>query len=160
MVDRKEVSLILERLVPSTGVPGWPGGSEGDPRFELSVIFTSFDATTAALKMADALASGLRAHITLVVAQAVPYPLPLEDPPVLLDFIRPRLGQIASDSPVETTIRHYLCRDRLVTLTAVLKRGSIVVIGGRKKWWPTSEKILAWRLRRIGHDVILTETPK
>jgi hypothetical protein len=30
--------------------------------------------------MAGALASGLSAHITLVVAQAVPYPLPLEDP--------------------------------------------------------------------------------
>ena len=158
MVDRKEVSLILERLVPSTGAPGWHGGCEGAGRFELAVVFTSFDATIAALKMAGALASGLSAQITLVVAQAVPFPLTLEDPPVLLDFIRPRLGQIASDSPVETTIRHYLCRDRLVTLTAVLKRGSIVVIGGRKKWWPTREMILAWRLRRFGHDVIFTET--
>jgi len=128
----------------------------GETTFRITLP-TSY-ATIAALKMAGALASGLSAHITLVVAQAVPYPLPLEDPPVLLDFIRPRLGQIASDSPVETTIRHYLCRDRLVTLTAVLKRGSIVVIGGRKKWWPTREKILVSRLRRFGHDAILTET--
>ena len=158
-MDRKEASFILEgRPTPATGRPVPPDGCEGAGRFELAVVFTSFDATIAALKMAGALASGLSAHITLVVAQAVPYPLPLEDPPVLLDFIRPRVGQIASDSPVETTIHHYLCRDRLVTLTAVLKRDSIVVIGGRKKWWPTSEKILAWRLRRIGHEVILTET--
>ena len=159
MVDRKEASFILEgRPTPATGRLGPPDGCEDAGRFELAVVFTSFDATIAALKMAGALASGLSAHITLVVAQAVPYPLSLEDPPVLLDFIRPRLGQIASDSPVETTIRHYLCRDRLVTLTAVLKRSSIVVIGGRKKWWPTREKILARRLRRFGHDVILTET--
>jgi hypothetical protein len=159
MVDRKEASFVLEgRPTPATGRPGPPDGCEGAGRFELAVVFTSFDATIAALKMAGALASGLSAQITLVVAQAVPYPLPLEDPPVPLDFIRPRLGQIVSDSPVETTIRHYLCRDRLVTLTAVLKRGSIVVIGGRKKWWPTREKILAWRLRRFGHDVILAET--
>lgn len=158
MVDRKEVSLILEGLLaPANGLPGLPGGCEGDPRFELAVVFTSFDATIAALKMAGALASGLSAHITLVVPQVVPYCLPLENPPVLLDFTRQRLGEIASDSPVETTIRHCLCRDRLVTLTAVLKPGSIVVIGGRKKWWPTREKTLARRLRRFGHEVILSE---
>jgi hypothetical protein len=158
MVDRKEVSLILERLVPSTGVPGWPGGCEGDSRFELSVIFTSFEPTIAALKMAAALASGLRARITLVVPQVVPYPLPLENPQVVLEFIQKRLGEVTSDISVETTIRHYLCRDRLVTLSAVLKPGSIVVIGADKKWLPTREKILAWRLRRFGHDVILTGT--
>jgi hypothetical protein len=158
MVDRKEVSLILERLVPETGVPGWAGGCEGDPRFELSVIFTSFAATIAALKMAAALASGLRARITLVVPTVVPYPLTLENPQVVLEFTQKRLGEVASDIPVETTIRHYLCRDRLVTLSAVLKPSSIVVIGARKRWLPTREKALARRLRRIGHDVILTET--
>jgi hypothetical protein len=158
MADRREVSLILERPVPAIGVPGWPGGCEGDPRFELSVLFTSFDATIAALKMAAALASGLSARITLVVPQVVPYPLALENPQVLLEFTHKRLGVVATDIPVETTIRTYLCRDRLVTLSAVLKPGSIVVIGARKKWLPTREKILARRLRRFGHDVILTET--
>jgi hypothetical protein len=158
MVDRKEVSLILERFVPATGVPEWPGGCEGDPRFEFSVVFTSFDATIAALKMAAALASGLSARITLVVPQVVPYPLPLENPQVVLEFTQKRLGEVATNIPVEMTIRHYLCRDRLVTLSAVLKPGSIVVIGARKKWLPTREKTLARRLRRFGHDVILTET--
>jgi hypothetical protein len=158
MADRKEVSLIGERFLPGTGVPGWPGGCEGDRRFELSVVFTSFDATIAALKMAAALASGLSARITLVVPQVVPYPLALENPQVLLEFTHERLGVVATDIPVETTVRTYLCRDRLVTLSAVLKPGSIVVIGARKKWLPTREKTLARRLRRFGHDVILTET--
>jgi hypothetical protein len=157
MADRREVSLILERLVPAIRVPGWPGGWEGYARFEFSVVFTSYDATIAALKMAAALASGLSARITLVVPQVVPYPLPLENPQVVLEFTQKRLGAVASDIPIETTIRHYLCRDRLVTLSAVLKPGSIVVIGARKKWLPTGERILARRLRRFGHDVILTE---
>jgi hypothetical protein len=77
---------------------------------------------------------------------------------VLLEFTHKRLGVVATDIPVETTIRTYLCRDRLVTLSVVLKPGSIVVIGARKKWLPTREKTLARRLRRFGHDVILTET--
>jgi hypothetical protein len=159
MVDARDASLILEGLpAPATGRPGPPGGCNGDARFRLAVVFTSFDTTIAALKTAATLASSLSAHITLVVPQVVPYPLPLESPPVLLDFLRQRIGEIAGDSPVETTIRHFLCRDRLLTLSAVLKPSSIVVIGGRKKWWPTREKTLAWRLRRFGHEVILTET--
>ena len=157
MVDRKEVSLIGERFVPATGVPGWPCGCER-PRFELSVVFTSFDATVAAWKMAATLASGLSARITLVVPQVVPYPLALENPQVPLEFTHKRLGVVATHITVETTIRIYLCRDRLVTLSAVLKPGSIVIIGARKKWLPTREKILARRLRRSGYDVVLTET--
>jgi hypothetical protein len=130
------VSVIIGRPARHA-VPGWPGGCEGDRRFELSVVFTSFDATIVALKMAAALASGLTARIALVVPQVVPYPLPLENPQVVLEFTQKRLGEVVSDIPVETTIRHYLCRDRLVTLSAVLKPGSIVVIGARKKWLPT-----------------------
>ena len=52
----------------------------------------------------------------------------------------------------------YLCRDRVETLTAVLSPHSLVVIGGRKRWWPTAEKRLARKLRRAGHEVIFTET--
>jgi hypothetical protein len=159
MADRKEASLIFEGLPASaTGLRGTSSSGEGDCSLELAVVFTSFDTTRAALQMAWALASGLGARITLVVAQVVPYPLPVEEPPVLLDFMRQRLGEIASDSQLETTIQHYLCRNRLVTLGAVLKPNSIVVLGGRKKWWPTREKTLARRLRRFGHHVILTET--
>ena len=159
MVDGKESSLFLERLpTPATGRPRLPGRNNGDAWFELAVVFTSCEATIAAVKMAATLATGLSARITLVVAQAVPYALPLEDPPVLLDFLRHRLGEIAGESPVETTICHFLCRDRLSTLSVVLKPGSVVVIGARKKWWPTREKTLARRLRRFGYDVILAET--
>ena len=78
--------------------------------------------------------------------------------PVLLDFSERRFSVIADKSPVETTVRLYLCRDRLETLTKVLSPHSLVVLGGRKRWWPTSEKRLAGKLRRAGHEVILAET--
>ena len=45
-----------------------------------------------------------------------------------------------ADSPVETIVRLYLCRDRFETLQAVLRPRSLVVIGGRRRWWPTSGK--------------------
>jgi hypothetical protein len=88
----------------------------------------------------------------------VQYPLPLESPPVLVEFNERRFRLIASQSPVETTVQIYLCRDGLETLTNVLTTGSIVVIGGQKRWWPTREKKLARQLRRAGHDVVFKET--
>jgi hypothetical protein len=157
-VERKEKSLTHERLLaPGAGLPEPPAYRASGHRFEVSVVFTSPDATAAALKVADALAKGLTARISLIFPQVVPYPLPVDNPPVSSEFCEGRLSKIANESRVETTIFFYLCRDRLATLRAVLKRGSIVVIGGRRKWWPTPEESLAGKIRRWGHEVIFTE---
>jgi hypothetical protein len=65
---------------------------------------------------------------------------------------------IAAESPVETTVHIYLCRDWSDALSVLLRPQSLVVIGARTRWWPTRERRLARRLRRSGHKVILTET--
>jgi hypothetical protein len=129
-----------------------------ESKLNISVVFTSVPATLAALKTAGALAHRLNARITLLVPQIVPYPLPLESPPVLIDWNERRLKVIADQSEVETKVSLYLCRDRLATLNSVLKPQSIVVIGGSHKWWPTKEKKLARQLRHCGHEVIFKET--
>jgi hypothetical protein len=152
------VSFTHERpLAPVAGLPEPPGYGTSQHRFEIAVIFTSFDATTAALKMAGTLVKGLSANVKLVVPQVVPYPLPLDSPPVLREFCERRLRDITNECPVDTTVLVYLCRNRLATLRAVLKRGSIVVIGGWRRWWPTPEKSLARNMRRSGYEVIFTE---
>ena len=151
------MSLAIEKIwVPATGhtLPL----EEADQQLNIAVVFTSVESTLAALKEAGDLATSLGARITLLVPQVVPFPLPLESPPVLLDFNERRFRVIASQSPVETTVRIYLCRDGLETLTTVLSPGSIVVVGGKKRWWPTREKKLARQLRRAGHEVVFKET--
>jgi hypothetical protein len=97
-------------------------------------------------------------HITLLVPQIVPNPLPLTSPAVLLDSNERRFQVIASDCLVDTKVVVYFCHDRVDTLVRVLAPHSLVVIGGRKRWWPTAETHLARRLRRSGHEVIFTET--
>jgi len=152
------MALALERLIgPASGVPARPLPEESDSKFEISVVFTSVDATLAALKEAGNLAESLGARITLIVPQIVPYPLPLTSPPVLVDFNERRLRVIASHCCVETRVSIYLCRDPLETLTSVLRPGSLVVVGTRKRWWPTAEKRLAAKLRRTGYEVVVTE---
>jgi hypothetical protein len=127
-------------------------------RLNIAVVFTSVDSTLAALKEAGNLANSLGARITLVVPQVVPYPLPLESPPVPVLFNENRFRVLASRSPVETSVHTYLGRDRFQTLTSVLKAGSIVVLGGRKRWWPTKDETLARKLRRAGYEVLFKET--
>jgi hypothetical protein len=159
MGARNEMSLALEKmLIPATGRPERKI-EEAESRLEISVVFTSVESTLSALKAAGVLADRLSAHITLVVPQIVPYPLPLTSPPVQPDFNDRRFRVIAGQSHVETAVRVYLCRDRMETLKAVLKPHSLIVIGGRQRWWRrTSEELLAQNLRRSGHEVIFTET--
>ena len=126
-------------------------------RLNIVVLFTSVPSTVAALKKAGALADHLNGRITLLVPQIVPYPLPLSDSPVLKDWNERRFHVIASQSPVETNVRIYLCRDRFGLLPQVLEPHSLIVVGGRKRWWSTPEKRLARVLRRAGHEVILAE---
>ena len=158
MGERKDISLAFQRrLVPETKRPSPPALDGTEHRLEVAVVFTSAPATIAALRTAGGLADRLSARITMIVPQVVPYPLPLESPPVLIEFSERRFQQIAEESPVETTVRIYLCRHRTETLRSVLAPGSLVVIGGRKRWWPTREKTLARQLRRAGHEVVFTE---
>jgi hypothetical protein len=152
------MSLALERMIaPVTGVPARPLADESDSKLDISVVFTSVDATLTALKEAGNLAASLGGRITLIVPQVVPYPLPLTSPPVLVDFNERRLRVIASQCRVETRVSIYLCRDPLETLESVLKPHALVVIGNRKRWWPTRETRLAAKLRRAGYQVVVTE---
>lgn len=156
---QNKMSLAIEKLLaPAAGRPARPSEEQADQKLNIAVVFTSVESTLAALQEAGNLANSLGARITLVVPQVVPYPIPLETPPVLVEFNEKRFRLIASQSPVETGVQIYLCRDRFETLTSVLKPGFIVVVGGKKRWWPTSEERLARKLRSSGHEVLYKET--
>jgi len=152
------MSRTEERILNSGGGrPQLPAREDADSKLNIAVIFTAVECTLAALKQAGVLASNLGACISLVVPQVVPYPLPLTNSPISTGFNERRFRVIAGQSRVETRVAVYLCRDRMETLKEVLKPHSVVVVGGRKAWWPTPEKRLAAGLRRAGHEVIFSE---
>lgn len=154
------MAIVLEKhLTPVTGQPGLPKIGREDSRLDIAVVFTSVESTLAALRHAGALAYRLAGRITLLVPQIVPYPLPLTSPPVLIDWNERRFRVIAETSPVDTTVRLYLCRDRDEMLKDALGRRSLVVLGGPRRWWRfTAEEGLARKLRRYGHEVVFIET--
>jgi len=150
------MTLAMDRrLTTATGLP--EAAATEESRLNIVVIFTSPDATVAALKKAGTLAESLGAQITLICPQVVPYPLPLTSPPVLLSFQERRFREIAAQSPVDIRVQLYLCRDELETLKKVLIPHSIVVIGGRRRWWPTREQRLARKLHG-SHEVVFADT--
>jgi len=143
---------------PAADLPGEPPRA-GRRRLNICVLFTSPAPTLAALKKAGGLAENLGARITLLVLHVVPFPLPLEDPPVSLGWSRERFRALAAQSPVDTVVRLYLCRDRGETLEQALSPKSVVVIGARNARWPfTAAARLRRQLVRAGHEVIFAES--
>jgi hypothetical protein len=131
--------------------------ASGPGRLEVNVIFTDPQATVAALKTAGVLARDLGACIQVRAAIAVPYKLPLDKPPVSVNFLESLLCRLVSRSDLETfepSVHLYICRDQIETLEHVLKPNSLVVISGQEHWWPTSERRMAKILRSKGHRVV------
>jgi hypothetical protein len=134
-------------------------GADTEP-LEVNVIFTEQQAAAAALKAAESFARGLGACIRLRAAIVVPMRLAIDQPPVSVRFmerlLRDLVGQPDPDGP-EVAVHLYVCRNWLGALLQELKPNSLVVIGGRKHWWPTPEIRMARALRANGHRVAVVD---
>ncbi|MGA9882380.1 MAG: hypothetical protein WBQ34_01545 [Candidatus Acidiferrales bacterium] len=128
---------------------------------EVNVIFTNMEATAAALSATESFARDLGARIRLRAGIVVPVQLPLDQPLVSVNFFEQALRKLMHSSEsdeFERTIHLYICRDWNDTLVEVLKPDSVVVIGFRKRRWPTAESRLARALRAKGIRVMLVDT--
>jgi hypothetical protein len=148
---RAEPELGVGFDSPAPRIAGDPGGR----RLEIGVIVTNRDATLAALKTAAQLAVDLDAQIRLLAIQVVPYPAPLDSPPVRIAFTARCMRSLAEAVTSRISIEVYLCRDARQTLRDCLNPQSLLVIGGRRRWWPTREQRLARWLEKLGQQVVL-----
>jgi hypothetical protein len=124
-------------------------------KLEIVVLYTEEVKTVNALKMAAELASGL-APVRLLAIQVVPYPLSLDAPPVSVEFLESRFAEMAQEAAVEIAVDIRLARDAGDVVENDLGPHCVVVIGGRRRWWPTASMRLARRLERLGHQVVFT----
>src|SRR6186713_3191410 len=88
-------------------------------RLRIHVLFTNSTDTRVALSTAIDMATGLDSEIALIVTPIVPFPLPMENPPVPLEFasdqIR-RLAETVHDGGIDLQGYIYLCRNPIETL--------------------------------------------
>ena len=123
-------------------------------KLEVIVPFTDASGTLAALSLAAQLGRNLDARVNLVALQTVPYGLELTRPPIALEWLEERLRELALRSPIDIHVDIILSRDAKWELRHMLKPYSLVVIGGRRRWWRTKEQRLADTLRHNGYRVI------
>ena len=74
--------------------------SAGASRITIFVLFTGVGKTLDALWSAGRLARDLDAHIEIIVSEIVPYPLPLDEPPVLRPFWNHRYRTIVEQAGI------------------------------------------------------------
>jgi len=143
--------------------PSGPGpelaGRQPGQKLEISVVYTSDDATAAALRSAGKLAGELDGRIALVVPQIVPFPAQLDEPPVQKEFAERKFRTLAEESAIETRVDICLCRDRETGVLHSIRPRSIVVVGAAMRFWPFGrERRLARTLRKHGHQVLLVSS--
>ena len=124
------------------------------PAVEMHVIATSDEGTLSALAEAKRRVHGVdAARIVLLVPHPVSYAAPPD--PDAATAIREQYRSLAASAGVDAVVRVCFCRRRDDVFRWMLGKRSIVVMGGRHRWWwPTPAERIAERLKRQGHDVV------
>ena len=118
------------------------------------IPYTRPELTRAALRHSG-VCSDLDVHVRLVDIQVVPFPCPLNEPPINKEFSEHRLRELLKESQLSGEAKVLYTRDWLEAFKKVLEPGSLVILAAKKRWWPTREEKLARSLAKAGHQVML-----
>lgn len=127
-------------------------------KLQLVIPHRTPQCTRALLKYAANLANDLDARIRLIDVHVVPYGVPLDRPTVNPKHLERGIRQLAHESPISISAEIVYARDWEQGFRRVLAPGSLVLMTIERSWWKTSEKRLAARLRKLGHQVIWVES--
>jgi hypothetical protein len=113
--------------------------------------------TKAALKYAASLSDNLNVRVRLIDVHVVPWGVPLDEPTVDPKYLIRRIRGLAQETTLPVSAEVVYARDWEQGLRRSLGPGSLVLMAIQRSWWRTSEKRLAARLRKLGHQVIWVE---
>lgn len=124
----------------------------------VTVLHTSNRSTLRAVQEIVRLTHGLNPNIRLLVLQVVPYPLSIEKPDVALEFIGESLVELLLPIGLEIHVDIRVGRDRAAMLESAFTRQSMIVVGSGRRWWGGADARVIKLLRRLGHQVISTDS--
>jgi hypothetical protein len=123
----------------------------------VSVLFTTEEETLAAARVASALAKSMHVPLSVIDVRTVPYPLSVDSPaeasPVESEAFRRRLELEGLDARV----RVFWCRNRKNVAPAAFRDHSLIVSGGKRRWWRTESERWRRRLEAAGHFVLFVD---
>lgn len=125
--------------------------------FQVVVPHRQTRLTRAALNYAASLTDGLNFRLRLIDVHVVPYGVPLDRPTVNPRYVERRLRSLAQECSFRVSPEIVYARDWEQGFRRALGPASLVLIAFKRSWWRSSEKRLANRLRKLGHQVIWVE---
>jgi hypothetical protein len=138
-----------------------PGsGTEQTPPMSVNVVYSSPEATITALRAAEALTRELNATVHIRAMIAVPRQLAIDSAFTAAQFFYRLISDLVErvgSKDCEYVLHIYVCRCRIETLLKVLGPSSILVIGGRRRFWPTAESRLSKAAISAGHSVAFVD---
>jgi hypothetical protein len=127
------------------------------PDLQVVIPHRAPELTRSALKYAATLAIDLNVRLRLIDVHVVPYGVPLDAPTVNPRHLARRVRSLAMESELPISAEVLYARDWEQGLRRALAPGSLVLMAMKRSWWPTKDKRLAARLRKLGHQVMWVE---
>jgi len=149
-----ENKTARDRGSKSTGDLGPAAVSSG---LEVVIPHRTPQLTRAALEYAASLANDLNVRLRLIDVHVVPWGVPLDEPTVNPKYLTRRIRSLAQESTLPVSAEVVYARDWEQGFRRALGPGSLVLMAIQRSWWRTSDKRLASRLRKLGHQVIWVE---
>ena len=155
------MSQIIQLASAAVANRRMPAPAQHNPAIRtdtVNVVFTSIDDTIAAVRVAADFARSLGVPVTLIHVRTVRYALPVDEPggmsPVETEAFIERLRA----ENVDIRVRVYLCRDQRPAIPLAFKPHSLIVVAGRRGWWPTESERWRRMLEAAGHFVVFVDT--
>ena len=124
---------------------------------EVYVVFTSIEETLAAVRVGSQLARSLTASLTLVHFKVVPYAVPIDRPVSASPAETRAFMERVKSYGLDVRLRVFLCRSPRRAIPLAFRRRSLVVVGGRRLWWPARSARLRRALEAAGHFVVFVD---
>jgi hypothetical protein len=128
------------------------------PALQIVIPFRTPALTRSALKYAANFANDLNVRIRLLDVHVVPYGVPLDKPTVSPSHLVRRLRELAHVSKLPVSGEIVYARDWEQGFRRSLAPASLVLMPMKRSWWRSSEKRLASRLRKLGHQIVWVES--
>ena len=121
----------------------------------ISVLYTTFDETLEAARVAAGLAKKMGVPLRVVHFRTVPRPLDVDRPDGLSPVETVAFTESLVNEGISARVRVYLCRDEEKTIPLAFKPQSLVVMAGHHSWLPTQTERRRHALENAGHFVLL-----
>jgi len=125
----------------------------GTPQ-QVYVLFTDLEETLRAVRVAGRLAKTIGAGVTLIHFRSIGFGAPLEHPAGLSPVETGTFKARRAAEECDARVRVCLCRDPRQAIRSVIDQHSLVVIGGRRGWWPTPSDRWRRTLEQAGYVVV------